>query len=79
MEIERLLGNRVVVKPITKETKVGLIMPEDPLPYPIGIVSQVGDSSPVKVGEKIMYSAYSVITLEDKVIVSNNDIIAVIK
>lgn len=62
----RLMGNRVLVEPLTEETRMGFAIPEQYREFRIGLVAAVGNGArlkngerrtiPLKVGEKVVLS-----------------------
>lgn len=75
------LGNRILVKrEEAKTTKGGIILPETAQKKPQqGKVLRVGDDNKdVKVGDEILFSAYAGTEYKEHLILSEDDVLAVL-
>lgn len=62
----RLLGNRVLIEPLTEETRMGFVIPQQYQDCRVGLVAAVGNGArlkngqrrpiPIQVGEKVVLS-----------------------
>ena len=81
MEITKVVGNRVLLKPIEKKTKSGLIVSAgtlDELPN-YAIVELVGEGINLDIGSKVIYNRGRIVKLEDGLLlVDYHDILCIV-